>query len=79
MSNAVVDAISQETGVDIEVEGEAGADAGGEEMDMAADDDDVAMRGADPAMAMRDEDPANRADEVEEGMRGKTAMRGDKR
>ena len=33
--NAVVDAISQETGVDIEVEGEAGADAGGEEMDMA--------------------------------------------
>ncbi len=79
--NAVVDAISQETGVDIEVEG----DAGGDEMDMDADDDaamrggmdDPAMRGADN-MAMRDEDPANRADEVEEGMRGKPAMRGDK-
>ena len=40
--NAVVDAISQETGVDIEVEGEAGADAGGEwKWTWRADDDDV--------------------------------------
>ena len=64
--NAVVDAISQETGVDIEVEG----DAGGDEMDMDADDDaamrggmdEPAMRGGKVPMAMRDEDPANRAD-----------------
>ena len=71
---AVVDAISQETGVDIEVEGEAD---GGEEMEMGmeagdeeeGDEEDAAMR--DPAMR----DPAMR-----EAMRGKkdAAMRDDK-
>tara|TARA_Y100001937_G_C6995784_1_gene274138 strand:+ start:111 stop:737 length:627 start_codon:yes stop_codon:yes gene_type:complete len=84
--SAVVDAISQETGVDIEVEG----DAGGEEPKMSMDDedDDPAMRGKhgdEDKMAMRN--PPNRPDfdfeEVEEGMRGdkkdKAAMRGDKK
>ena len=64
--SAVVDAISQETGVDIEVEGDA---AGGEmEMEM---DDDAAMMDDDPAMmdddpAMMDDDPANRDDDLHE-------------
>ena len=60
--SAVVDAISAETGVDIEVEGEAG--------DAAISDEDPAMRGEeDPAM--RGEDPAMRGDDH-------PAMRGDK-
>ena len=49
--SAVVDAISSETGVDIEVEadGEMADDAA--EMEMGdADDDDAAMRDSDPAM-----------------------------
>ena len=75
---AVVDAISQETGVDIEVEGEAD---GGDEMDMDMDmeagdeeDEDAAMR--DPAMR----DPAMRDPAMREAMRGKkdAAMRDDK-
>ena len=78
--SAVVDAIAQETGVDIEVEGEAGDEEGGMEMEMGDDDDDAAMR--DPAMrdpAMRD--PAMR--DVEEAMHKgkdkdeKAAMRDD--
>jgi len=81
---AVVDAISAETGVDIEVEG----DADGEEMDMdmEMDDDDAAMGDEDPAMrdaAMRDE-PMNRDDELEEAKKKEdeeeddAAMRDDK-
>lgn len=64
--SAVVDAISQETGVDIEVEGDA---AGGEmEMEM---DDEAAMMDDDPAMMddhsrMKDDDPANRDDDLHE-------------
>ena len=57
--SAVVDAISSETGVDIEVEadGEMADDAA--EMEMGdADDDDAAMRDSDPAM--REPDPAMR-------------------
>ncbi len=70
---AVVDAISAETGVDIEVEGgaddegamddmDAGMDAS-DAMDDAADDEmDSAMRDEDPAM--RNPPPMNRTDEL---------------
>jgi len=63
--SAVVDAISSETGVDIEVgaDGEMADDAA--EMEMGADDaegdaDDPAMRDSDPAM--RDKAPYNKKD-----------------
>ena len=66
--SAVVDAISQETGVDIEVEG----DAAGGEMEMEMDDDPAGMDD-DPAMmddeaGMRDHGgmPANRDDDLHE-------------
>ena len=79
--SAVVDAIAQETGVEIEVAGEVDAEGGEEEMGMEmepAGDEDPAMR--DPAMrdaAMRD--PAMR--DMGEGMRDKkdAAMRDDEK
>jgi hypothetical protein len=62
--SAVVDAISQETGVDIEVEGEAG-EAGEMEMDVDMGDD-AAMMDDDPAMRDHGNMPANRDDDLHE-------------
>jgi len=68
---AVVDAISAETGVDIEVEGGAGDEEAMDDMDMGMDSSDAMDDAADDEMdsAMRDEDPAmrdpyNRTDEL---------------
>ena len=88
---AVVDAISAETGVDIEVEGgaddegamddmDAGMDASDEMDDMADDEMDDAMRDEDPAMRnmaynRTDEDKAYTA-KKEGGKRGKDKRKG---
>jgi len=77
---AVVDAISNETGVDIEVEGEADAEPEmkmGDEEGAAEDEEDPAMM--DPAMmdpALRDHVEHEDDEDIEEGMRG--AQRGKK-
>ena len=69
--SAVVDAISAETGVEIEVEGGAGDEGAMDDMDAGMDASDAMDDAADDEMdsAMRDEDPAmrdpyNRTDEL---------------
>ena len=69
--SAVVDAISAETGVEIEVEGEAGDEGAMDDMDAGMDASDAMDDAADDEMdaAMRDEDPDmrdayNRTDEL---------------